>query len=378
MAEYYISSTKCNIRERQTKLNGRVYDVYFRIVDQDGYEHQKKLSGFTSKTKAREAHADFITQHCELVKGIKKKKAEERRLGSEDPLLTTMLEQYLASLPNQIKESSIVAKESVFQCHVLPNFAPETRMSELTTPVLYAWQDKVWGLRREDGEFYSYNYLSKIRGHFSAFFEWYSSRYDRPNPFTKVKRPKRRSAKKEMQFWTREEFERFLAVVDDPLYRTIFTVLFFTGRRKGEVLALTPGDIKKNAIVFNKTYTNKVKGASYKITSAKTDKTGHTPICPTLRTALAEYKPNEGPFFFGGEHPIPPETLRQRFIRYCHAAEMEPIRIHDLRHSFVSMLIHEGASVMMVADLIGDTVEQIIKTYGHLYQSDKLAILSKI
>jgi hypothetical protein len=42
------------------------------------------------------------------------------------------------------------------------------------------------------------------------------------------------------------------------------------------------------------------------------------------------------------------------------------------------MLIHEGASVMMVADLIGDTVEQVIKTYGHLYQSDKIAILSRI
>ncbi len=378
MAEYYISSTKCNIRERQTKLNGRVYDVYFRIVDQEGYEHLKKLSGFSSKTRARQAHTDFITQHCELVKGIKKKKAEERRLAAADPLLTAMIEQYLTSLPNQIKESSIIAKESVFQCHVLPNFAPETKMSEFTSPVLYAWQDKVWSIRKEDGEFYSYNYLSKIRGHFAAFFEWYASRYDRPNPFAKVKRPKRRSAKQEMQFWTREEFEQFLTAVDRPLYRTIFTVLFFTGRRKGEVLALSPQDIRKDAIVFNKTYTNKVKGAPYKITSAKTDKTGHTPICPTLRAALSEYRPDEGTFFFGGEHPIPPETLRQRFIRYCRAAGMKPIRIHDLRHSFVSMLIHEGASVMMVADLIGDTVEQIIKTYGHLYQSDKVAILSKL
>jgi integrase len=378
MAEYYISSTKCNIRERQTKLNGRVYDVYFRIVDQEGYEHQKKLSGFTSKTKAREAHADFITQHCELVKGIKKKKAEERRLAQADPLLYTMIDQYLASLSNQIKESSIVAKESVLRCHVLPSFEPTTKMSELTTPALYAWQDKIWSLKQEDGSFYSYNYLSKIRGHFSAFFEWYSSRYDKPNPFSKVKRPKKRSAKEEMKFWTREDFERFLAVVDHPMYRTMFTVLFYTGRRKGEVMALTPADVKKNTIVFNKTYTNKVKGASYKITSAKTDKTGHTPICPTLRAALAEYDPGDSTFFFGGATPVPPETLRQRFQRYCRAADMEPIRIHDLRHSFVSMLIHEGASVMMVADLIGDTVEQVIKTYGHLYQSDKIAILSRI
>ena len=378
MAEYYISSTKCSIRERKTVKNGKLYDVYFRIVDQDGEEHQKKLSGFTSKTKAKEAHAEFITEHCELVKGIKKKKAEERAAAAADPLLTDMLAEYLASLPNQVKESSIIAKESVFKCHVLPHFPADTKMSALTGPVLYKWQDAIWGLRQDNGEYYSYNYLSKIRGHFAAFMEWYSSRYDKANPFGKVKRPKARSAKEEMQFWTRDEFEQFISVVDRPTYKMLFTMLFYTGRRKGEVMALSPSDIKKECISFTKTYTNKVKGAPYKITSAKTDKKGITPICHTLQAALASYEPDPGEFFFGGEKPLPPETMRRYFQGYCTAAGLEIIRIHDLRHSFVSMLIHEGASVMMVADLIGDTVEQVIKTYGHLYQSDKIAVLSRL
>lgn len=52
--------------------------------------------------------------------------------------------------------------------------------------------------------------------------------------------------------------------------------------------------------------------------------------------------------------------------------------IHDLRHSFVSMLIHLGANLMVVADLIGDTVEQVTKTYGHLYESDKREIIAKL
>ena len=57
---------------------------------------------------------------------------------------------------------------------------------------------------------------------------------------------------------------------------------------------------------------------------------------------------------------------------------MEPIRIHDLRHSFVSMLLHKGANFMVVADLIGDTVDQVIKTYGHLYESDKKATIDSL
>ena len=271
-----------------------------------------------------------------------------------------------------------MAKESVLRRHVLPRFDPDTKMSTITSAALYAWQDAVWNAKDENGEYYAYNYLSKIRGHFSAFFEWYSSRYDKQNPFQKVKRPKPRGAKKEMKFWTREEFERFIAVVDDETYRILFYTLFFTGRRKGEVMSLTPQDIGKDTILFNKTYTNKKKGGGYAITSAKTDKTGLTPICPTLRAVLATYTPKEGRFFLGGDSPLPPETIRRRFIRYCRIAEMTPIRIQDLRHSFASMLIHEGASLMMVADLIGDTVEQVIKTYGHLYQSDKIAVLSKL
>ena len=52
--------------------------------------------------------------------------------------------------------------------------------------------------------------------------------------------------------------------------------------------------------------------------------------------------------------------------------------MHDLRHSFVSMCIHLGASVYVVADLIGDTVEQVLKTYGHLYQEDRQSIIDRI
>jgi site-specific recombinase XerD len=59
-------------------------------------------------------------------------------------------------------------------------------------------------------------------------------------------------------------------------------------------------------------------------------------------------------------------------------AGLPKIRIHDLRHSFASLLIHNGASVFCVAELLSDNVEQIYKTYGHLYENDMLNVLSKI
>ena len=42
--------------------------------------------------------------------------------------------------------------------------------------------------------------------------------------------------------------------------------------------------------------------------------------------------------------------------------------MHDLRHSHVSLLINEGANVQAIADRIGDTVNQVLKTYAHLFE----------
>ena len=66
------------------------------------------------------------------------------------------------------------------------------------------------------------------------------------------------------------------------------------------------------------------------------------------------------------------------FRGYCEKAGIAPIRIHDLRHSIVSMLIHMGANFTVIADLISDTVEQVIKTYGHMYETDKQTVIERI
>lgn len=49
------------------------------------------------------------------------------------------------------------------------------------------------------------------------------------------------------------------------------------------------------------------------------------------------------------------------------ATGLSRIRIHDLRHSHVSLLIDLGFSPYLVAERIGDTVDMVQKIYGHLY-----------
>lgn len=373
---YYISSNKYSLQERMTK-RGKVYDVVFRIVTLDGQEKQKKLSGYFTKTLAKEAYLEFVTQYCELVKRNPLKKKKDIDNGKIEPIIKDLIPVYLSSLQNQNKESGIVNKITVFNSHLTPYFG-EMKLRSLTTEVLYQWQDTLWGLRNpKTNEFYAYNYLFKIRATLNAFLTWCESRYGFQNPMRQLKKPKRLAPKQEMSIWTQEEFKQFISVVDNDRYKALFTMLFYTGRRKGEVLALQKTDIKHDHIVFSKTYTRKTLDGAYKITSTKNQKSGKTPICKPLQAMIDSYK-FESPFAFGGAHPLHENTVAHAFNRYIEKANVKRIRIHDLRHSFVSLLVHLGANITVVSDLIGDTLEMVTKTYAHLYEEDKQRIIARI
>jgi len=377
MTEYYISSNKYSLVERKTKHNGTVYDVMFRVVTLDGVERQKKLSGFKNKTLAKQAYLDFVTEKCELVKNnpLKKHKPDK-----EIPTVGELHRSYIASLRGQNKESSIYGKQSIYDNFIKDTFENKP-ITALTKQELLLWQDAVWIRKNpKTGKPYSYNYLSKMRTTFSAFLTWVEDRYSYPNEMRKVRLPKRRTAPTKMQIWTREEFEQFIEKVDDPTYRALFTALFFTGRRKNELLALKPEKIswKKKTILFDTSITRKtLDDAPYRETSTKADKADTIPICDRVMDELKAYG-GYAPYFFSGDRPLPETSVERYFKRKCAEAGVKTIRIHDLRHSFVSMLVHMGANFMVIADLISDTTEQVIKTYAHLYESDKLDIVSRI
>lgn len=376
--EYYISSNKYSLSERQTS-RGKVYDVRFRVITFDGVEKQKRLGGYANKTLAKQAYLDFVTNKCELVKNNPIKRQKQAEKGKENLTIDILSIQYFLSVRNQLKDSSIYELQNIFKLMILPKYK-DYQLKDLTKHELTKWQDELWAIKNpRTKEYYSYKYLCKIRMAFSSFLTWCSERYDCANHFMSIKRPKKRTSKTEMQFWTREEFEQFISVVDNPTYKALFSMLFYTGRRKGEVLALSPNDVKENEIVFNKSLTRKtLDGKAYNITSTKAEKKATTLICKPLKEILDKYTKPDGEFFFGGKKPIAENTLTRVFDKHCELAGVKRIRLHDLRHSFVSMVISLGANVTVVADLIGDKIQQIFETYGHLYTDDKVKIMSKI
>jgi integrase len=77
---------------------------------------------------------------------------------------------------------------------------------------------------------------------------------------------------------------------------------------------------------------------------------------------------NESFFLFGGIRPIPDTTLEMEKQISEKNSGVKHIRIHDLRHSYASMLINSNVPITVISRLLGHTsIEMTWKVYSHLY-----------
>lgn len=188
--------------------------------------------------------------------------------------------------------------------------------------------------------------------------------------------------KKEMDFFTYEEYMKFDSVIDNFEYHTFFEILFYMGLRQGETQALTWKDIdfKNNTLKVNKTLTTKIKGEKWTISSPKTKNSTRTlPITKKLVDDLKvmynsakKYKNFSNSWFvFGNAFPFPETTIQQRKNNYCKMADIKQIRIHDFRHSCATLLINNGASITLVSKWLGHAdISITLKVYAHLYENE--------
>ncbi len=243
-----------------------------------------------------------------------------------------------------------------------------------------------------DKEGYSVNHKNKILNLLKNLIEYshkyyntsdtiltFIENYKEVNPF-----------KKEMQFFTYEEFLKFESVIDELDYKTFFEVLYYLGLRQGEACSLTWSDIdfKKSEVSINKTITTKLKGQLYTISSPKTKKSNRVlPIPKKLLESLKTLKNNakkkkyfkETWFVFGDELPFRETTIQVRKNKYCKLAGVKQIRIHDFRHSCASFLIQNGASIVLVSKYLGHSKISItLDTYTHLYENELKKVSSLI
>lgn len=168
--------------------------------------------------------------------------------------------------------------------------------------------------------------------------------------------------------------------MDKPVSYYAFQMFYWTGIREGELLALTPADFDftKKEVRINKTY-QRLKGQDV-ITSPKTKRSNRIIRMPdSLCTEMQEYLGRlYGLKKTGRIFTVTKSYLHHEMDRGAKAAGVKRIRIHDLRHSHISLLIDMGFSAVAIADRVGHESIEITYRYAHLFPSKQQEMANKL
>ena len=187
---------------------------------------------------------------------------------------------------------------------------------------------------------------------------------------------------KKVNFWTYEEFLKFINVVDDIVYYSFFSILYFTGMRLGECMALTWNDVKDDYIDITKNLIKaKADNGDYVVNSPKTyssirkiklDKFS-IQILNNLKKYYQNYiKFSNDWFIFGGISPLARTTIGRKKNKYCKLANVKQIKIHDFRHSHATLLLSRGVPITVISKRLGHAdISMTLNVYSHLVPEDE-------
>ncbi len=268
-----------------------------------------------------------------------------------DMMLGAFVDVYFRDKAGELKERTIKNKRYMIEADIIQ------------------WQNAI----RAKG--YSQTYLRMVQNQITALLTHASNIYNlNNNPCKKVKKMGKSDADK-LNFWTKDEYDCFISGIDgESKYYVIFEILFWTGCREGELLALTKGDIsfENNQISITKTYYHT--GRQDVITEPKTKQSVRTVEIPEfLKKEIKDFvdghygMPDDERLF-----PIVQEAVQHKMKRQIAKAGVKNIRVHDLRHSHVAYLINKGIEPLLIKERVGHKDIRItLNTYGHLYPNQQ-------
>ena len=343
--------------------NGTWY-VMIRYQDWTGARKQKCKRGFSTRKEAADWELQFKLQ----------KKA------SVDMTMESFCTMYEEDVRPSLKQSTWLTKENIIQKKILP-YLGKRKVSEITAKDVMDWHNQMRKLKTKTGKLLSPTYLKTIHGQLSTIFNHAVKYYDlSTNPARKAGALGEEEGK-EMLFWTKEEYLKFAdAMMDKPVSYYAFEMLYWCGIREGELLALTPADFDFEAgtVKISKSY-QRLHGKDV-ITTPKTKKSNRTIKMPNfLCDEMKDYlgmlygiKKKERIF------TITKSYLHHEMDRGAKSAGVKRIRIHDLRHSHISLLIDMGFSAVAIADRVGHESIEITYRYAHLFPSKQTEMADKL
>ena len=333
--------------------------IQYRYTDWQGKRRKSTKRGFATKREAEEWLRNFlITQKADF-----------------DMKFEDFWKMYCADMETRLREHTMRTKKYIVELKILPYFGNK-RVNDITAADIRQWQNELIKMG------YSPTYLKTINNQLSAIFNYAVRYYDlKSNPCAKAGSMGKSKAE-EMDFWTVEEFRKFIdSVMNKRLSYMAFMTLYWTGMRLGELLALNPKDVdlEKRTISITKSYQRL--GKKDVVSPPKTPKSKRVITIPEfLATDIKDYMDSlydlqENDRLF----PITKYYLEHEMQRGIKESGVKRIRVHDLRHSHASMLIELGFSPLEIANRLGhEKVETTLNTYAHLYPNKQTKLAERL
>lgn len=322
----------------------------FYYTDWTGKKVHKCKRGFKRQADAKAWEKEFLDQLST----------------NSDILFKDLVENYLKDMDNRLKQTTMGGKRNIIETKILPWFA-DFKLYEINALTVRKWQNEIISFRDPDGNPYAETYQKTINNQLSAIFNYAARNYGLTVNPCKAAGSIGESNADEMNIWTRDEFEHVISFEQKPYFKLAFKILFYTGIREGELLALTPADILpskqlniwKNFAVVNREWV---------VMEPKTKKSKRKLSIPEfLFTEIQDYisklyeiQDTDRIFLFTKS------ALISEIKRIAKLANIEQIRVHDLRHSHAAMLIDMKEDIYEISRLLGHgSIKTTIDTYGH-------------
>lgn len=357
--------------DKKNKEGKQQYRVVVNYTDSHGKYRQK--------TKLVYGSAEAKLMEMELAKSVEEKQYTAKMTVKQ------LYDEYISAHKYEVREATTQKIQNLIEQFILPSLGKYS-LDKLSVPVLNEWKNTI-----SEGE-WKIRYKQNIYSTFRAMLNFaVKMEYMPKNTLILVGNFKDNTFEKPqdtLHYYTPKQFKAFIAeakkdchCLNDWGYYVFFNIAFYTGMRKGEINALKWCDREGNILHVRRSVAQKVKSKPIVETPPKNKSSYRDVQIPSVLSLILDehYARHKAQKNFtdefricGGTSCLGDTSISNKNIKFATAAGLEPIRIHDFRHSHASVLVNNGINIQEVARRLGHSkVEMTWNTYSHLYPKEE-------